>query len=660
MTLLIPLGLLALLSIIALIIIYLIRPNYQQKVVSSTYIWKLSLKYRKKRIPVSKIRNILLVLCQVLILVCLAFIIARPAILLKKHTIAKEVVAIVDASASMRTETDGVTRFERAVDKAKAKVDEAFAAGGYATVIIADEEPYYLFTRNPASAMGKAELAMDELKQSDDYCTYGANDADAAITMCESIIEENPSAEIYFYTDTTYAYVPDSINVVPIKDEQEWNAAILDVRVENIDNLCAVTVDLGCYNRSMSIDLTVSITGANGEEGKAGERLFKTTVNCDGLSDESIMFVSAKSIKEGDLPPDGLYYQIADSEIFYSYGAVTASISTGDDSLSVDNSFAVYGGTKEVIKVQYTSAMINPFMSSSLLVLQNHFKDEYEINIKEVKLDNSEKPARAGFDFYIYEHFAPTDEDMPKDGVVLLMDPTSSVSSSLGLSFQGKADASGGSAPLTREKDHPLLKSIKADEIKLSKYTRLGNYSDYTVLLSCDTYPMLLIKEDFKSSTAQRIMIMPFSLHFSENLANGINLILLMKNMFDYFFPYLTNGYVFEVGDSVTLNGRGEKIQVTNGDNVSEYSNFPAKQKFLLPGTYTVSEDTYFQKHIEKHIFVKMPSSESNISGFSDGLKNPVAGDIGSENYNDMLVYLAAALIVLLFANWLLQVRNSI
>lgn len=48
MKLLTPLGLLGLIGVVALIIIYLIRPNYQQKYISSTYIWKLSLKYKRR------------------------------------------------------------------------------------------------------------------------------------------------------------------------------------------------------------------------------------------------------------------------------------------------------------------------------------------------------------------------------------------------------------------------------------------------------------------------------------------------------------------------------------------------------------------------------------------------------------------------------------
>ena len=53
MTLLTPLGLIGLLGVVALIIIYIIKPNFQQKFISSTYVWKLSLKYRKKKIPAS-------------------------------------------------------------------------------------------------------------------------------------------------------------------------------------------------------------------------------------------------------------------------------------------------------------------------------------------------------------------------------------------------------------------------------------------------------------------------------------------------------------------------------------------------------------------------------------------------------------------------------
>ena len=117
MTLLIPLGLLGLLSIAGLILIYIIKPNYQQKYISSTYVWALSLKLKKKRLPVSKLRNLLLILCQILFLVMCALALAQPALITRAAITEREVIAIIDSSASMRTTFEDETRFQRAVGR---------------------------------------------------------------------------------------------------------------------------------------------------------------------------------------------------------------------------------------------------------------------------------------------------------------------------------------------------------------------------------------------------------------------------------------------------------------------------------------------------------------------------------------------------------------
>ena len=48
MKFMIPLGFIAILSVAILVVIYLIKPSYKSKTLPSTYIWKESLKYRKK------------------------------------------------------------------------------------------------------------------------------------------------------------------------------------------------------------------------------------------------------------------------------------------------------------------------------------------------------------------------------------------------------------------------------------------------------------------------------------------------------------------------------------------------------------------------------------------------------------------------------------
>ncbi|MBQ7391732.1 MAG: BatA domain-containing protein [Clostridia bacterium] len=80
MTWLAPIGFLGLIGIVLLIVIYIIKPNYEKKMVSSTYVWHLSLKYRKKRLPISRLNNILTFLCQFLILTICALLLAQPVI----------------------------------------------------------------------------------------------------------------------------------------------------------------------------------------------------------------------------------------------------------------------------------------------------------------------------------------------------------------------------------------------------------------------------------------------------------------------------------------------------------------------------------------------------------------------------------------------------
>ena len=155
MKLLLPLGLLGLLGIIVLIIIYIIRPNFQQKLISSTYIWKLSLKYRKRKLPISRLRNFLLILSQILIITACALILTKPSWILKEQVEEPEVVLIIDSSASMRAGSDETTRYERAVHGAIEKAEDVFDKNGIVSVMLAARENSFLFER--VTAEGRAD-----------------------------------------------------------------------------------------------------------------------------------------------------------------------------------------------------------------------------------------------------------------------------------------------------------------------------------------------------------------------------------------------------------------------------------------------------------------------------------------------------------------------
>ena len=204
MTWLAPLGFLGLIGIVALIIIYIIKPNYQKKMVSSTFVWQLSLKYRKKRLPTSKLRNILLFICQVLILTACAAILAQPMKILKAEVLETEVIAIIDSSASMRAGMDGDTRFERAVQHVKELSQKVYKEDGIVSIIIADDSPTFLaqrtFKNNETQVIDELDNLLGEendFGERETLCSYGSSDVNTALTIAQDVLEENPKAKIF-------------------------------------------------------------------------------------------------------------------------------------------------------------------------------------------------------------------------------------------------------------------------------------------------------------------------------------------------------------------------------------------------------------------------------------------------------------------------------
>ena len=133
-------GIIWVFRLLALIIIYILKPKYQDKTLSSTYIWKLSLKYRKPKTPFDWLKSSLIFILQVLIITTLAFLMLEPHYQLQ--SVSGEKIAIIDASASMQKEGNKGSYF----DLAKAeivKLAEKTTPKDRFTVIYANNDPVY-------------------------------------------------------------------------------------------------------------------------------------------------------------------------------------------------------------------------------------------------------------------------------------------------------------------------------------------------------------------------------------------------------------------------------------------------------------------------------------------------------------------------------------
>ena len=653
MTILKPWGFLALVSLVLLLLIYILKPNFQQRFISSTYIWKLSLKYKKRKLPINKLKNILLIICQVMILCLLTAVIIKPVKIIKS-TINNEVIIIVDTSASMRVNYNGSTRFERAMEQAIDKANETFDANGTVSIVMASSNPYFLVERGRVEDRWDIEKKLLDAK--DDFvCSYGANDIDKATALCQDILIDNPNTSIYIYSDLNVNYIPDELNVVNVQANGEHNVAILNAYPEIIDNYYSFVVEVASYGRDISCEIKLDVYGSNVTdiEPLGVDKSFTQLVDLNNDEVKRVVFINS-SVDTSEMEDENtIFSYIPDTDKIFSYESVLASIDS-DDCFLEDNNFSIYGGTKEPLKVLYASSIANSFFNGILYVMRNKLQDRFDVQLTEVKI--GEVP-NSGYDLYIYEH-SMMPAQAPKDGVVLYCDPDPNIPiAESGFRCGNIIDLNRVSLNLTEEENHPLLKNIVADNITISRYNSLNSIdASYHTLMTCDGSPVLLLKDEEDS----KALLMLFSLHYS-NLPIIMEFPLLMINVFDYFLPSTIEGNSFEVDDNVTVRSRSPEITVSAYDNVvATIDSFPNTLSVDLPGTYTISQTTYFGKDITENIYVKIPASESNIFNEVDTFTNPIPTVPADDFIEDLLFLLTIGLAAFVFLEWLLKGNEAI
>lgn len=632
-----PIGFLGAIGLIILIIIYIIKPNYQQKFISSTFIWKLSLRYKKKKIPISQLRNILIFICQVLIISALTCILAQPFIAGDKQAGYTEKIVIIDASASMRTETNKVTRFERAVDEVLDLVQEAVENDGALTVILAGSEASYVVQRAGAEFHLEMKEKIQALIDPATFaCTYGNADIEGAIELAEEVLLDNPEAEILLYTGASYIDAG-KVTVVDISDVSEWNAAILDVRAVVEEGYYRFEVDVASYNRDASISVNLDVNGVN-----IAMEQFNLLGNAECVNNEVTTLIFNL---ESGLVEDGIY----------SYEYAHAYIQESDN-FSEDNSFYLYGGTKLPLKVQYYSAVPNNFYSGVLMGLRQALGGYWDFDIDEVQdswqaieAGYGKEYALEGYDIYIFEHYMPT--TLPTDGLVILATPNSvpaGADFTLANWYQNNS-----SIPLAKEEESPLLKDINPENIGVTIWADIPVYDGYTPLMSCNGDPVVLVKDE----EAEKVVILGLSLNYS-NFALTAEFPTFFLNLLNHFFPATVDSYVYEVSDEVELKARAPQLYLSGPNLNQTYESFPNSIQLTTPGTYTLLQVPLSGVDTVENFYVRIPKAESNTEAVFDTLQNPYFPPKAETPDLDLLFYFALALVSLLFIEWWLQARE--
>lgn len=138
-----PLGLVALAAAIPVVILYL-RKHDPTKVDFPAVEFLLGGREDRQRRPAfRRLRRNALLLIQLLAIAALAASLATPYVPVSEDRTVEETVLVVDRSASMATQTDGTTRFDRAVAAASEDVadETSIVVSGAETAVVARRVP---------------------------------------------------------------------------------------------------------------------------------------------------------------------------------------------------------------------------------------------------------------------------------------------------------------------------------------------------------------------------------------------------------------------------------------------------------------------------------------------------------------------------------------
>ena len=205
MSLLVPLALAwgALAGLVLLF--YILRPRSLRVEVPSIFLWR-DLVQREQALTLwQRLRRHLLLFLQLLAILLLALVLARPErtadTLPQRH-----VVLLIDASASMSVASGDTTRLEAAKAAALEQVS-IIEPGDRLTVVSFGSQPAILAyqTRDTRSARD----AVNAIVQ-----TATVGDSERALQLAVSLAESLPGSEVYLYTDGSFPApnVPESLN----------------------------------------------------------------------------------------------------------------------------------------------------------------------------------------------------------------------------------------------------------------------------------------------------------------------------------------------------------------------------------------------------------------------------------------------------------------
>jgi Ca-activated chloride channel family protein len=203
-----PLALLGLLFVPVVIAMYLLKLRRDEAVVPSTLLWTRLVSDVEANAPWQKLRRSLLLLLQLLLVLILALLAARPFVE-RPAGLARDIVLVMDTSASMGA-TDVAPDRMTAAKLAAVDALRDLPTGGKVSVIAAGRSARIVV--NESTDLSRVRQAIESVA-----VTQGSGDLGDALELASKLAARSGDAQVLVSTDAALATDPTGRVAAPIK-----------------------------------------------------------------------------------------------------------------------------------------------------------------------------------------------------------------------------------------------------------------------------------------------------------------------------------------------------------------------------------------------------------------------------------------------------------
>jgi hypothetical protein len=600
---------------------YLLKLRREERTVSSTFLWQRMVRDVEANAPWQKLRRSLLLLLQLLLMLLLVFALARP-FLAAQGISGRNLIIIIDHSASMGATDEPPTRLDAAKARAFQLIDQ-LPDGGRATIIAAGGQ-----MEVPAAATSdRRELrrAVEQIR----LAHGGGSDLSQPLTLAAALAAREEDSEVAIISDGNVT-LPEELRV-------------------------PATVSYFPVGRSTE---NTAVSAMALQPGPAGQTLFVQATNYGQAPAERRLdiYLDGAAFNAYNLTLDPGREQSIIAEIPAQVQVVEARLA-GEDALPADDSALAVSTLNDALNVRLVSGG-NRFLETGLALLPG-------IKVTSVPTSTTTfSETVAQVPVTILDGVTP--EPLPP-GNLLFIGPLRSTEL---FSVTGEVEF-----PVVRPAggDDPILRNVSLSEVSVLRAARIVPGSWGRVVVDSDGAPLLVAGE----RDGRRVAVLAFDLHHSD-LPLQVAFPLLLSNLMGFLAPgsgaeaaQLQPGQplALQVDESIT------EVRVTPPDGVTASSRDGAVQiqggqaiyaATDALGIYTVEEFADGELLARHRYAVNLfAPGESTITAQRDLAVPQTSGASSTvsrerDGRQEFWRWVALAALIVLVLEWLVYQRNGL